>query len=196
VGDPSQWLVITPILNEREQLKAQNASVDLRLASVFFVPNRSQLYKLDPGDDLYEEHRRRYIDRVYVEIGEWFVLHPRQFALAQTIEWVHLPSDLAGYVVGRSSWGRDGLIIATATGVHPGWTGPLTLELTNVGEVPLLLWPGERYVQLFLHLVQPGDVGASPALLGGTFTGTTEPTSATPKVDELKHVIKRWKTPL
>jgi dCTP deaminase len=60
---------------------------------------------------------------------------------------------VAGYVVGKSSLGRRGLIIATATGVHPGFTGCLTLELTNVGEIPVAIQPGMRICQLFLHRV-------------------------------------------
>lgn len=72
-------------------------------------------------------------------IGDFFVLHPRQFVLGETIEWVHLPVDLSAYVLGHSSWGRDGLVIATATGVHPGYSGIITLELSNIGEISLSL---------------------------------------------------------
>ena len=63
-----------------------------------------------------------------------------------------MPTNLAGYVIGRSSWGRRGLIIATAAGVHPGYTGCLTLELTNVGEIPMAIKPGFPICQLFLHV--------------------------------------------
>ena len=70
-----------------------------------------------------------------------------------TLEWIRLPNNLAGYVTARSSWGRRGLIIATATGVHPGFTGCLTLELSNVGEIPIAILPGMTVCQLFLHRV-------------------------------------------
>src|SRR5258705_291477 len=152
-GDPDTWLVITPILNQTAQLRDQDASIALRLASLFVVPNRAQLESLDPLAADYADRKEQYMDRVFVPIGKEFVLHPRHFALAQTLEWIKLPRDLGAYVIGKSSWGRDGLIVATATGVHPGWSGPLTLELTNLGEIPLLLRPGLAYVQLFLHPV-------------------------------------------
>ena len=187
-GTLEDWLVISPILDPKAQLKDSDASIDLRLASVFMVPKRSQLAKLDPLDSLYGTGRQSPTDKVMVPIGDHFVLHPRQFALAQTIEWVHMPRDLAGYVVGRSRWGRDGLIIATATGVHPRFSAPLTLELTNLGEVPIFLYPGLSYVQLFLHIVAlKGSTTASAA----SFTGTTQPTST--KLDpEEREIIKKW----
>lgn len=183
------WLVISPILDPKAQLKDSNASIDLRLASVFIVPKRSQLANLDPLDPLYETGRQNPTDKVMVPIGEHFVLHPRQFALAQTIEWVHMPRDLAGYVVGRSRWGRDGLIIATATGVHPRFSAPLTLELTNLGEVPIFLYPGLSYVQLFLHTV---DSKGTAAASSASFTGTTEPTSTMLELEE-RDIIKKWR---
>jgi dCTP deaminase len=65
-----------------------------------------------------------------------------------------MPTNLAAYVIGRSSWGRRGLIIATAAGVHPGYTGCLTLELTNVGEIPIEIKPGFTICQLFLNTVK------------------------------------------
>jgi dCTP deaminase len=68
-----------------------------------------------------------------------------------TLEWLRIPKNLAAYVVGKSSWGRAGLIIATATGVHPGFKGCLTLELSNVGEIPIAVQPGIAICQLFVH---------------------------------------------
>lgn len=90
----------------------------------------------------------------YVAFGESYYLHPGSFALGVTLEWIRLRADLAGYVIGKSSWGRRGLIIATATGVHPGFKGCLTLELTNVGEIPIAIKPGMKICQLFLHRVE------------------------------------------
>jgi dCTP deaminase len=87
----------------------------------------------------------------YVPFGRDFVLHPRSFVLGTTLEWIRLPRNISGFVVGRSSWGRRGLIIATATGVHPGFTGCLTLEISNVGEIAIAVKPGLAICQLFLH---------------------------------------------
>jgi dCTP deaminase len=187
-GKPEDWLVISPLLDRESQLKDSNASIDLRLASVFIVPKRSHLPNLDPLHESYGTSQHNPTDRVVIPIGDKFVLHPRQFALAQTIEWVHMPRDLGGYVVGRSRWGRDGLIVATATGVHPRFSAPLTLELTNLGEVPILLYPGLSYVQLFLHTVESdGPQDTAPA----AFSGTTEPTTAKLALEE-REIIRRW----
>lgn len=88
---------------------------------------------------------------VHRRFGDDFILHPRSFVLGVTLEWIRLPSNLGGYVTGRSSWGRRGLVIATATGVHPGFTGCLTMELTNLGDIPIAIRPGMTIGQLFLH---------------------------------------------
>ena len=89
----------------------------------------------------------------YVPFGARFVLHPGNFVLGVTLEWIRFPNNIAGYVIGKSSWGRRGLIIATAVGVHPNFAGCLTLELTNVAEVPIAIKPGMSICQLFLHEV-------------------------------------------
>lgn len=110
-------------------------------------------------------------------MGDYFVLHPRQFVLGETLEWIHLPADLAAFVTSRSSWGRDGLIIATATGVHPGYSGILTLELTNLGEIPLRLYPGLSVAQLFIfEVLAEKDADVSPS----TFNLSTGPTVGDP----------------
>ena len=75
------------------------------------------------------------------------------------------------YVVGRSSWGRLGLIVATAIGVHPGFAGPLTLELRNLGETPLRLYPGQPIAQLFFHPVQTSDEADDQI---GQYSGITD----------------------
>lgn len=192
-GDPDTWLVITPLLNPTAQLRDQDASVDLRLASLFVVPNRAQLESLDPLAADYADRKEQYMDRIFVPIGREFVLHPRHFALAQTLEWIKLPKNLGAYVVGKSSWGREGLIVATATGVHPGWSGPLTLELTNLGEIPLLLRPGLAYVQLFLHLVSGGERLTKPKGQGRQFVGTTTP-GGRPKHEKDVEILRQWET--
>src|SRR5436309_13869423 len=95
----------------------------------------------------------------YVPFGSKYVLHPGGFVLGATLEWIRLPKNLGAYVIGKSSWGRRGLIIATATGVHPGFTGCLTLELTNVGEIPIKIQPGMTICQLFIHRVEEHGTG-------------------------------------
>jgi dCTP deaminase len=111
-------------------------------------------------------------------------LHPRNFVLGVTLEWLKMPPDLAGYIVGRSSWGRRGLIIATAAGVHPGFTGCLTLEITNLGEIPIEVRPGMAVSQLFLHSVDGGGGrDASP------FGGRSRPTLGTIDMDPVAKAL-------
>lgn len=185
---PKEKLAISPILSLDSQIDPGAASVDLRLGCTFVVPNRSQLPLLDPHAVDYKSQKARYMEKVYINIGEFFILHPRQFVLGSTLEWIHMPRDLAAYVIGRSTWGRDGLIIATAAGVHPGYIGTLTLELTNLGEVPLKLYPGERYAQLFFQdvAVKKRSTGAKSG-----FLGSTEPISGTISEKE-KEIIQKF----
>lgn len=144
-------LVVTPEPN-LDELKTQgSASLDLRLGTWFATLRQSRTAVLDvgiEGDALAESRLTR---RYYVPFGQVFYLHPHHFVLGVTLEWIRIPSTIAGYVVGKSSWGRRGLVIATAVGVHPGFSGCLTLELTNLGEIPIAIRPGMQICQLFLH---------------------------------------------
>jgi len=179
-------LVISPILNWESQVKPGGSSVDVRLGQRFRVPRRTKLDKLDHLSDSYLRNVERYKDDYHVLIGDYFVLHPRQFVLGNTLEWIHLPPSLAAYVIGRSSWGRDGLVIATATGVHPRYSGVLTLEITNLGEIPVRLYPGLTIAQLFIHRVE-GQAGGSAI---PSFTGSTNPENAD-AAGEDKLIIRR-----
>jgi dCTP deaminase len=188
-----EQLIISPILNWKEQVKRGSASVDLRLSCSFTIPKRSQLTNFDPL--LESKYKRKSVKAVngngrkprsrqndlYVGIGDYLVLHPRQFVLGNTLEWIHLPCNYAAYVVGRSSWGREGLVIATATGVHPGYSGVLTLELTNLGEIPLKLYPGITIAQLFIHKVNTREKGVWDR---SVFLGSTKAESGNPISDE------------
>lgn len=80
--------------------------------------------------------------------GESFYLHPGELVLAATLEYIVMPADLTAQVITRSSYGRLGLLSATAVQVHPDFHGCLTLELVNLGEMPLAITPGERVAQL------------------------------------------------
>lgn len=162
-SDPAERLVISPLLDPDSQLKAGTASVDVRLGQHFNVARRTKLALLDHFGADYEQNLKKYKDDYFIPIGDYFVLHPQQFVLGETLEWIHLPSNLAASVVGRSAWGRDGLIIATATGVHPHFSGILTLEICNIGEIPLYLYPGVTIAQLFLMRVEPGSGAPIPS---------------------------------
>ena len=147
--------VITPMPDLRALSESGSAAVDLRLGTWITTPRQTRVpyLKVDLEPDSTEPELLR---SHYVRFGEKFYLHPRNFVLAATLEWLRLPATLAGYIVGRSSWGRRGLIIATASGVHPGFAGCLTLELTNLGEIPIEMRPAMAICQLFLHEALPG----------------------------------------
>jgi dCTP deaminase len=130
----------------------QPASVDLRLGDSFrvFHNHRTTAIDLrDPPTNLTEE--------VIPDAGEAFVIHPGEFVLGRTLEWVELPDDIVARIEGKSSLGRLGLIVhATAGFCDPGWKGTLTLELNNLTRVPIKLTPGLLIAQLsFMTLDAP-----------------------------------------
>ncbi|MFI5117558.1 MAG: dCTP deaminase [Terriglobales bacterium] len=159
---PEDRLVISPLLDLEKQLKPGTASVDVRLGQRFHVPLRAKLSQLDLLSPTHQADLLKYKDDTFVPIGDYFVLHPGQFVLGETLEWIRLPRNLVAYVIGKSTWGRDGLIIATAIGVHPNFSGILTLEISNVGEIPIYLYPGLAIAQLFLASVELTTESVSP----------------------------------
>ncbi len=150
-------LVITPLLDPDKQLRKGSASVDLRLGTRFIATRKGDLTDIDVDKEEFVKEIVNLQDEYYIGIGDFFVLHPSHFVLAGTLEYLSLPSNLAGNVVTRSSWGRYGLIIATAIGVHPGFRGILTLELRNLADIPIKLYPGRRILQVFFHEVEQAE---------------------------------------
>src|SRR3546814_3010458 len=110
--------------------------------------------------------------------SDLYVLHPGRFVLGVTLEWLRLPASLSGYVTGKSSLGRHGLVIETAAGIHPQFSGCLTLELANVGEVPLEIYPGMPICQIFLHRTQAGEEREPDR-----FSGRRKPMLSPPQAD-------------
>jgi dCTP deaminase len=130
----------------------QPASVDLRLGDSFRVFHNHRASAIDlrrPPENLTEE--------VVVPAEDSFVIHPGEFCLGRTLEWVELPDDVVARIEGKSSLGRLGLIVhATAGFCDPGWKGTLTLELNNLTRVPIKLSPGLPIAQLsFMTLDKP-----------------------------------------
>lgn len=142
-------LIVTPLLS-KDQIGA--ISIDLRLANQFIVFRMHAASAFNQRtvtrNDL---HRLQH--RQIVRYDEKFVLHPGTLALGCTIEYLKIPADVEGQIEGRSSWARVGLQIATATSIEPDFHGAITLELSNVGTVPLELYPGIRIAQLVLRQV-------------------------------------------
>lgn len=151
--DPERRIIITPLLKPEEQFGP--TSVDLRLGTDFQVMRRTNLTHMDLLKDPEELSRdvQRHMEHVKVKPTEPFILHPGEFALASTLEYVKVPLDLAARLEGRSTWGRLGLQIhATAGFVDPGFRGALTFELSNVSNIPLPLYPGVRISQICFFL--------------------------------------------
>lgn len=180
--NPRDPLIITPMPDLDELEKSGAASIDLRMGCWFMTCRQIRIGLLDVYEKPADVPKEAKLTKTYyVPFGEGFILHPKAFVLGVTLEWIRLPADRAAYVIGRSSWGRHGLIIATATGVHPGFTGCLTLELSNVGEIPITVKPGTTVCQIFIHKVEDGKpeiVDRSP------FIGRRKPTLGMIELDE------------
>lgn len=148
-------LTVTPLI-DREQIG--EAAVDVRLGSEFVLVNRQTgLVAIDPVQRTQlSDELLKYQTRIKVPFGSGFYLHPQDFCLATTFEYVKLPDTVGAYVIGRSSWGRLGLMIATATAVAPGFAGTIVLELANLGNVPIVLYPMMRIAQLVFHRTTDG----------------------------------------
>ena len=102
-------------------------------------------------------------------------MHPGSLALVPTLEWLKLPDDVHGAVTARSTWAREGLSIATATFIEPRYQGIVTLELSNMGQIPVALYPGMRMAQIAFSKVE-GDTTPQSR---GQFTMSFEPTQGT-----------------
>lgn len=123
-------------------------------------PSHPELLERRSQDEL---HIRvgRTVERIFVPFRETFVLHPHQLVLACTLEYVCLPEDVGAYVLSRSSIGRLGILSATATFIHPGFCGVITLELVNTSETPVRVTPGMRIAQLVFEHADPA-IGEPP----------------------------------
>ncbi len=159
LSDHRSALGVTPIIDARGQFG--EASIDLRLGPDFVVARKATgLATFDPARvDEIAERIRDYQDYVRRPPGSAFYLHPGEFAIARTFEYITLPSHTAAQVDGRSSWGRLGLIIATAPLIQPSFAGTITLELANLGTVPIVLYVGVRIAQIsFFDIKEPAHV--------------------------------------
>lgn len=178
-GDDRIEIVPIPSL---DGIKGNGASIDLRLGRWFesIRQTSTTVLHLSPSHASEAKSANRATRRHFVPFGEQFVLHPGRFVLAATLEWITLPSSVAGLVTGKSSLGRRGLIIETAAGVHPGFNGCLTLELANIGEVPVSISPGMLICQIFLYRLEQGG---QPHF--GTYSGQRRPILGDLSVDDV-----------
>ena len=181
-------LTVVP-LPDKDALRRRGAtSIDLRLGRWFrsFKQTRTNFVSLvGPGSGEKETSEASRTRQHFVPFGKSYVLHPGRFVLGATLEWLSLPAGISGYITGISSLGRHGLVIETAAGVHPIFSGCLTLELANVGEVPLEIFPGMPICQIFLHRTKEAS-----SIDYGKFSGKRKPTLTTPMADDIFHKIK------
>lgn len=151
----------------------QPASVDVHLDRRILVFRNSRRAYIDVRQDMSD-----LTDMVTIEDDKPFILHPGEFVLASTLEYIELPDDLVARLEGKSSLGRIGLLIHSTAGyVDPGWKGHLTLELSNVANLPVTLYCGMKIGQIsYLKLSTPADnLYGSPAL-GSKYQGQREAT--------------------
>ena len=151
----------------------QPASVDIHLDRQILVFRNSRRPYIDVREDMSD-----LTEMIEIEDGTPFMLHPGEFVLASTREYIELPDDLVARLEGKSSLGRLGLLIHSTAGyVDPGWRGHLTLELSNVANLPVTLYYGMKIGQLsYLRLSTAADNTYGSEALGSKYQGQTAPT--------------------
>ena len=177
-------IVIDPLKDEQQ---IQPSSVDMRLGDEFKVFKVLRKPYIDPKDD---EDIAEYMESSTVPEGEAFIIHPNEFALATTQEYVKVPDDLVARVEGRSSMGRLGVTMHVTAGyVDPGFEGRITLEISNIGAMPVALYPGQRVCQLvFETMTTPAELPYGHPKRNSKYMKQLKPESSRVKLDyELKN---------
>jgi dCTP deaminase len=162
-------------LEPYDEAMVQPSSIDVRLDRYFRLFDNHKYPFIDPAED--QPDLTRLIE---VERGEPFILHPGEFVLGSSFEIVTLPSDLAARLEGKSSLGRLGLVTHSTAGfVDPGFSGHVTLELSNAATLPIKLWPGMKVGQLcFFRLSSPAENSYGSAKYGSRYQGQRGPTAS------------------
>jgi dCTP deaminase len=151
----------------------QPSSVDVRVDRYFRVFRNSRYPFIDV-----KQEQEGLTELVEIDDETAFILHPGEFVLGSTLERVKLPDDLVARLEGKSSLGRLGLLIHSTAGfIDPGWDGHVTLELSNVANLPITLYVGRKIGQLsFMQLTEPAESPYGAALLGSKYQGQAGPT--------------------
>ncbi len=163
------------LVSPYDEMLVQPASIDVRLDNRFLVFRNYKYTCIDPKavqEDLTE--------MIEVADGEPFIVHPGEFILGSTLERVGLAADIAAQLGGKSSLGRLGLIVhATAGFIDPGFEGRVTLELSNVANLPIRLYPGMKVGQIsFFDMTTPADRPYGHPALGSKYKGQGQPTAS------------------
>lgn len=151
----------------------QPSSVDVRLDKYFRVFNNSRYTHIDPKEEMPD-----LTSLVEVADGDAFVLHPGEFVLGATLEKFTLPPHLASRLEGKSSLGRLGLLTHSTAGfIDPGFSGHITLELSNTANLPIVLWPNMKVGQLAIFkMTSPAQDPYGSGALGSKYQGQRGPT--------------------
>lgn len=169
INEPES-MVITPLLTPDDAFDYD--AVDLRLGSHFIMPQSPPEAAILPDSRSREASQLR----VHVPIGDYLVVPAHQTVLGATLEFIKMPHDASGEILTKSSVARTFTVIETAPWVHPSYRGCLTLEIANVSNTPLILYPGRAIAQLVLISVDDPEV---PEKLSGSYLGPVYP--ETPK---------------
>jgi dCTP deaminase len=161
------------VLDPYDPIMVQPSSVDVRIDKYFRVFENHRYPHIDPAIE--QPDLTRLVEPA---IDEPFILHPGEFVLASTYEVITLPDDVAGRLEGKSSLGRLGLLThSTAGWIDPGFSGHVTLELSNVATLPIKLWPGMKIGQLCLFRTSsPSEFPYGSSVYGSRYQGQRGPT--------------------
>jgi dCTP deaminase len=153
----------------------QPSSIDVRIDRYFRLFDNHKYPVIDPSED--QPDLTRMIE---VDPEEGFILHPGEFVLGSTFEQVTLPDDIAARLEGKSSLGRLGLLTHSTAGfIDPGFSGHVTLELSNMATLPIRLWPGMKIGQLcFFRLSSPAEKPYGSSEYGSRYLGQRGPTAS------------------
>lgn len=183
---------ITPLFRS-DQL---GPTVDLRLGTEFIIKKMDKLsffdiLRFNELSNSPENHIERYYERVrLIDPQEPFVLHPGQFALGSTLEYIELRDDIGAQLEGRSSWAREGLNVHSTAGlIHPGHRGVIVFELQNLGTHPLPLFAGTRVAQLLFYRLPTAS--RRPYSSRGRYFGMTETRFGAPWKDWEYETLRR-----
>ncbi|MCW2133843.1 dCTP deaminase [Arthrobacter sp. VKM Ac-2550] len=180
----AERIVLDPFLPEM----IQPSSVDVRIDRFFRLFDNHKYAHIDP--QLEQPELTRLVE---VDPDEPFILHPGEFVLGSTYETVTLPEDIAARLEGKSSLGRLGLLTHSTAGfIDPGFSGHVTLELSNMATLPIKLWPGSKIGQLcFFRLTSPAEHAYGSGQYGNRYQGQRGPTASRSYLNFHRTTIER-----
>ncbi len=153
----------------------QPSSLDVRVDRLFRVFRNSRYPYIDV-----KQEQEELTELVEADGDDPFILHPGEFVLGSTLERIVLPDDLVARLEGKSSLGRLGLLIHSTAGfIDPGWDGHVTLELSNVANLPITIYPGMKIGQIsFMQMTEPAATPYGADSIGSKYKGQRGPTAS------------------